>query len=748
MNVVSIRRSDEEAREPSFGIEPEENGGEQLKRLYAMLLRRWRLALGAGLIVFAAVVAYTLLSPRIYTASTLLMVNPGREQVISQEQMIENAAPSSAAVDSEIEVLRSTMLSARLAEEMNLIEDPEWNGALRPPGILSIVLAPFAALSAGDNASNPEEQALTQRDRVARAVNEAISVRRRGLSYGIEVSFDARDPRRAAQLLNKLTELYLLSQTEARFEASQRANEWLSSRLQELRLEVQTKERAAEDFRTANGLSLAAGGETNLPPQSTEVQTMLVQARADLAEKEARLRQVQQLLRAGGSADSIATALNSNTISELRTRESDIAQRVAELRQRYSAEHPQVLAAETELENVRQRINDEVRRITASLQNEVDVARARLGTLQGSFGGAAGARDQDNDAVIRYRELLREAAAARSVHESFLQRFHEVSDQGNLPTATSRVVSQATPPSAPSKPNMGSSLLMAILLAGLAGVGLAFLLETLDASLSNAEDAERKLGAPAVASIPVLRPRDLQSQPPHRRNPTHYLVDKPASGFAEAFRVLRTSLVHARVDRRLKVLAISSAVPDEGKTTTSLCIARIAAMAGQRVIVVDCDLRRHSLSEEVGVRGNASLLDVLIGEAQWRDAIVQDPESEAHVLPASNARFSPRDVFESQAMARLMEELRANYDLVVLDSAPVLAIAETRTVAGHADLTLVVVRSDKTPAGAVRTALKELKHAGADVAGVALNYVDPRRPGHGSYGDTLYYSYGRKYYSN
>jgi capsular exopolysaccharide synthesis family protein len=189
-------------------------------------------------------------------------------------------------------------------------------------------------------------------------------------------------------------------------------------------------------------------------------------------------------------------------------------------------------------------------------------------------------------------------------------------------------------------------------------------------------------------------------------------------------------------------------VPDEGKTTTSLCLARIAAMSGQSVLIVDCDLRRHSLSETIGVRPQYGLLNVLSGDTDWRGAIVQDPESQAQLLPALAGRFNPRDVFESQAMGALMAELRAAYDLVILDSAPVLAIAETRTIATHADLTLVVVRSDKTPAGAARTAMREIAQSGADIAGVALNYVDPRRPGRGAYGDTLYYSYARSYYHN
>lgn len=742
MNVISIRRgSTEELREAPPVMEED---GAQLRRLYGIFLRRWRLIVAVAIAVFAAVMAYTLLSPRIYSATALVMVNPGREQILSQEQMMEDAAPSSAAVDSEIEVLRSEMMSLRLVEAMNLVEDAEWNGALSSPGPLDAILAPlgvFSAPPATETASDEEQL------RVARNVRNAVSVRRRGLSYGIEVTIDARDPRRAAELVNRYTQLYLESQTEARFDASQRANAWLGDRLTELRQEVQVKERAAEQFRVENGLSLAAGGNVaNVAPQSAEVQTMLVQARADLAEKEARLRQVQQLLRSGGSADTLANTLTSDTIRELRSRESDLTQRVAEFRQRYSAEHPTVLAAETELGNVRQRIDDEIRRITSSLQNEVEVARSRLYSLQGSFGGATGASDENNEAVIRYRELLRDAAAARAVQEDFMTRSHELANQGELPVASSRIVSRATPPVAPSKPNLTSGLLMALLLAGLAGAGIALLLETLDATVSSAEDAERKLGVPAIASVPVLRPNDLKGLAPHRRSPEDYLVDKPASAFAEALRVLKTSLTHARVDRRPKVIAITSAVPEEGKTTMSICLTRIAAMSGQRVILVDCDLRRHSLSGNIARDARVGILDVLSGDRSWRDAVVQDPESAAHIIPALAARFTPREVFDSQAMQRLMEELRGAYDLVILDSAPVLAVAETRTVAGHADVALVVVRSSKTPAGATRTAIGELQHAGADVAGVAINMIDPRRPGRGTYGDSLYYSYGRSYY--
>lgn len=733
MNVVSTPTS-------PYQREAEDGGAGPLEQLYATLLRRWRIISAAAILVFVGVLATALLSPKIYTATALVMVSPAREQVIAQEQMIDSSAPNSAAVDSEIEVLRSPMLAARLVTALNLDQDPEWNSHLRSGGALSAALTPQRVEVAGAPGAEADRQANV--NRVAQAVSRALTVRRRGASYGIQVSMDSRNPRRAAELANKMVELYLVSQTEARFETSQRANSWLSGRLTELREDVRRKETAAEAFRLAHGLSSAAGGAANQQPQSSEVQALLVQTRADLAEKEARLRQVQRLIASGGSADSIANTLNSPVIAELRSREATIAQNVAELRQRYSAEHPAVLAAESELENAHLRIQEEISRITANLRNEVEVSRARLGTLQGSFGSVTGTREENNEAVIEYRELLRDAGAARSVQESFLQRFEELANQGELPVSTSRLVSPATRPSEPSKPKLQSALLLAVLLAGLSGVGLALLVEALDTSLGNAEDAERKLGVRSLSSIPALNSQNFKGVAPSRHAPFDYLIDKPASAFAEALRVLRTSLVHTLIDRKRKVLAVTSAVPDEGKTTLSLCLGRMSALAGQKVVLVDCDLRRHSLSESIGAKAELGLLEVLAGEGLWRQALVQDAESGVQVLPIVAPRFTSQEVFSSDAMSRLLEELREAFDLVILDAAPVLAIAESRTVAGHADATLIVVRSDKTPAVAVKTAIQEIERAGGTVAGVALNFVDARGTG------PLYFNYAHRYYQN
>jgi capsular exopolysaccharide synthesis family protein len=196
------------------------------------------------------------------------------------------------------------------------------------------------------------------------------------------------------------------------------------------------------------------------------------------------------------------------------------------------------------------------------------------------------------------------------------------------------------------------------------------------------------------------------------------------------------------------VLAITSALPDEGKTTVSLCLARIAALSGKRVVLVDCDLRRQSLAKVLGASPKSGLLEVLTDKVQWQSAVCEDEETTAHFLMGSPSAFTPLDLFSSQLMAGLIGELRQAYDLVILDCAPVLQVAETRTAAALADISIIVVRADKTPTTAVRTAIRALRNSDAKVHGVTLNFVNPPALGRGAYYNSLYYgSASSKYYA-
>jgi capsular exopolysaccharide synthesis family protein len=680
----------------------------------AMQVLRRRFLIMAVLGAVGVVVAFAMLMLRTpeYSATALVMIDPRQERVVGSEDVVGELPRDSSAIDSEIEVLRSPALLNELATALGLVRQRQG------------------------------EQAVATRD-ITGSIGGAIQVRRRGLTYVIEITASSTDPLRAQLIANTYSDVYIASQVNRRVDTAQRANSWLSRRLAELREDVQTKESAAETFRVQHGL-MAAQGASLAESQITNVQTQVLQAQADLAEREARFRQLQDLRRSGASLETMGNILNSETIRGLRGRESEIARRQSDLESRYLDTHPAVQAVRAERADIEHQIQQEIQRISANLGNEVAVARARLATLQDSLHSATGDLSDNSEASVRLRELEREATASRGVYESYLQRYQEIADRDQLNTSDARLVAYATAPTSPSSPKLRVSLALAIAVGLMLGLGAGVIAEIMDQSVKGADDLEAKVGYPAIATIPAISKRMMRQMPPAERHPSGYLVGRPMSAFTEALRVLRTVIVYSKLDFSVKVVAVTSALPDEGKTTISMCLARVAAMSGQRVCVVDCDLRKQSINDVVDIETDVGILQVLAGEAPWRSAIVRDPNSDAHILPVATSGFTPRDVFGSDAMSKLVGELRAHYDLVVLDCAPILAVAETRVLVKHADTVVIVARAGRSAIGAVRSAIQQTESAGGKVLGVALNYVLPNWQ---SYADSLYFYQAKSYYS-
>ena len=677
------------------------------------MLRRRFLIMGlVGLTVAAAAFTFLMLQTPSYTATSLLIINPRTERVLDSEAVVGSLPLQSSAIDSEIELLRSPALMNELAAALGL----------------------QSQRTGGETLST---------DDIAESLAGAITVNRRGMTYVIEITARSTDAQRAQLIANTYADVYIASQVNARVDTAQRANSWLSRRLAELRDDVQAKESAAETFRVQSGL-MSAQGSTLQEQQITNVQSSVLQAQADLAEREARFRQIQELRQSGAPLESIGNALNSETIRNLREREADIARRQSDLENRYLPTHPAVQAIRAERGDIEVQIQREIQRISVNLGNEVSVARARLATLQQSMRDATGDLSSNSGSSVRLRELEREAAASREVYESYLQRYQEIADQDQLNTSDARLLAYASRPNAPSSPKLRISLALAIAIGLLLGIGAGVISEILDQSVKNADDLESKVGYPAIASIPTISKRMMRQMPPAERHPSGYLVGRPMSAFTEALRVLRTVIVYSKLDFPVKVVAITSALPDEGKTTISMCLARVAAMSGQRVCVVDCDLRKQSINDVIDIETDVGILQVLAGEAPWRSAIVRDPNSDAHVLPVATSGFTPRDVFGSEAMERLVGELRAHYDLVILDCAPILAVAETRILVKQADTTVLVARAGRSAIGAVRSAVAQTEGAGGKVLGIALNCVLPHWQ---SYADSLYFYQSKSYYS-
>jgi capsular exopolysaccharide synthesis family protein len=491
---------------------------------------------------------------------------------------------------------------------------------------------------------------------------------------------------------------------------------------------------------------LSAGGSTLAEQAIRDLQANLTAAQAEYTERNARLRNLNAQMQSGAGIDSIAEAQNSSTINSLRTAQSAITTRKADVFRRYGEKHPEYKKVLVEEEDNARLIDAELRRIASSLEQDVLIASEKVKTLQGELNRRKGELAANNRAGVEQAALEREALASRTLFEEFNNRFKETNQLEPITEADAVIDSYAPVPGGPSFPNTKLNLILGIML-GLALAGfVGLVVELLDNYISSPEEAEQVTGVPYIGQIPLLPATGNFTKA--KIKPAEYLIEKPHSGFAEAFRHLRASIMFADIDKAAKTVAVVSSLPSEGKTSMTYCLGRMAAMSGTKTIVIDGDIRLRQLTETSGIKAEAGLLEYLFGEARLADAVVTDEKTGLHILPLTDRKHTPRDVFGSRAFDALLSMLQQTYDLIIIDTGPILLMAETRVVTSKVDQVVVATRWRKTNRGTLRDTMKILRDFHANVAGIVLTFVDLRKRAHHAYTTADYKAYAKYYHEH
>lgn len=728
-----------------YSPSPREAGGEpiDLHRLIAVFRRRLKLFAAVAAGVFLIVALVTLSETPKYTATANLQINTRTQEVVDSKAVLSGLTPETSVVDTEVEALKSPELAAAVVDELRLIEDPEFNDRLQTPGLVGTVKGWFG-LAPDRSAPTTEAGREAERQRVISGIGQRLSARRVGLTYSMNLSFTSESPVKSARIANLLADKYLESQLNRKLDATGDANSFLGSRLNELRQQMQTADAAVSNYRIANNL-LSSEGFTLTEQEISAYNQQLASVRAQEAEQVARLRTARAQLASGSSGDDVGEALTSQVVQNLRAQRAAISARVADMSSRYGPLHPDMVRSQRELADIDAQIQAEIRRIISNLEAQVRVAQERTASVQSSLSAARGALASNSGASVQLRELEGNAEAARAVYQSFLDRYRQTSAQAGTEQADATLVSRASIPTSQSAPNVMLNLALSLVLGLGAGLAAVVLLEMMEAGVGTTDDVERKLGLSAVGSIPLVS--SIAESADRGVSPIDFAVKRPLSVFAESFRSLRTSINYAAGSQGCKVVVVTSALPGEGKTTTTVGLAQVSAIAGSRVLLMDCDLRRRAVTRAMGLNTEAGLVELLQGKTTLEAIMTRDEESGAYILPLSNV-VATQDVFGTQAMDDLLAKLRGSFDLILIDTAPVLALADTRVLAAKADMTIVLTRWRKTPARATNTAIKMLQQSGAYILGVALTQVDVNAQAKQGYGDAgYYYSEYKKYYS-
>ena len=580
-------------------------------------------------------------------------------------------------------------------------------------------------------------------DRVITEFLRKLSVTPERRSRVVQISFESNNPKTTVTAANAIADFYIVAQLEAKFEATKRATTWLNERVEQLHEEVVAKERAIEKYRAEAGLLQGGQDATLASEQVSELNAQHVLELARLAGAQARLRQVNKLVNSPNGVESSVEVLQSPLIRQLRGEESLLERQIAELSGEYGERHPTLINARAELRDLRTKIRLEVDRVIQGLRNEVAIAGARAASLAASLEQFKQEIALLNQSGVQLRALELDAGASRTLLGNLLERTKQTASQENFQQADANIISYAAQPTSPSFPQKGLILSLALLAAFVQAVPLAFALEKLDLGFRSTEQISHSMGVKSLGIIPKVSKLAAIGKAPHE-----YILENPESAFAEAIRTLYTNVLLTDVVRRPKVILMASSMPGEGKTTVTLSLARALAMVGHRVIVVDCDLRMPSVHENLGIEPGPGLLDCLNAGARVEDVIQEDKETGTHILRAGTPIRSSPEQLDSEFMQQLLKQLGRKYDVVLLDSAPLLAVSDTLFLARLADKTIFLVRWAKTRRSVASLVLKQLLAARADVAGVLLTVVDVKSHATYGYGDSgVYHGKLKKYYT-
>ena len=734
------------ASAPTIGHAPDVT----LAGLLAVLRRRAVPMAIAFAIVLVVGIVYTLsLTPR-YTATSAVLFDNQNQNTLDLNQMLGEQAGPPISIENQIQILTSSSFAGKVVDKLKLESDPEFGDAMFGGGfgLMTSIKRLFG------NSAPPDESSLKEKQRIA-TINRFLDHMTADVAPGtsvISIQFSSQDPSKAAQIANAVADGYITDQLEAKFESTRIANAWLSQRLAELRKRVAEDESAVASYAAANNLQvLNEAGQTINDQRVGQLNDELLKARADLAEKETRYEGVRAVLARGGSVDAIPDLMSSGVFQSLRQQRAALIQQQSQLSSTFGARHPEMIKLNEQIASVNQQISGEVQRVLSALQSEVAVARSQVGVIQGGLNNAQGTNATASQASVRLRELQRTAESSKSLYEAFLKRFNELGEQGTLQSTNARVIGRAIIPASSSYPKTSLYLAGTVAAALLAAVILAFVLEQFDRGLRTRQQVEAELGLPMLANLPLEEPDELKwDEGTH--DASEVVVRKPLSAYNEAFRLLRAGVQLSNVDAPPVLILITSALPNEGKSTGALSMARSAALAGDRVLLIDGDIRRPAIGKILGIekKDGPGLVQCITGEAQVEKAIIKDALTPLSILLPGTTVRNPPDLIASAAMRNLLASLKKSYDLVIIDSSPVLPVIDSRLFGRMVDTTVFFVRWEDTPKDAANEALRLLHDFNVPVAGVALTMTDRKRQSrYGYYGDSYsYYGRYRDYYAS
>lgn len=706
-------------RTDAYGLDDTKETAVGLRTIVDLLRRQVRLIVLTLLIALGVALAYLMTVAPTYTAQTLIMFDPVRTNLLDAEQSFSSAQTDNSRIESEVEILRAPSTALAVVERANLISDPEFGPRV---GMRDRVLT---AIGLGNDRIETGDTLLNA---LIIQFQEATSINRRGLTYLIAVEVTAEDPQRAARLANIIAEVYIDAQVQAKVASSLRARDVLQAQIEAARGSLSASDLALDGFIETNLAELEAeGGSPELARLRVELDALRnsqlsIQVAADAA---------AAALEAEDFA-SLAARLGDESLADLAQERDQLARQLGQIANGTQAE-VDLRAALAALEGD---IADRAAAQIGNLRSELTVIDAQVVDFRSDVRAELLQSDLSSESLAQIFELQQEASIARRQYQNLLSRVRDLEVQASLQVADSRVVSPALAPHKPSAPNVPLILAVAVI-AGLGlGTGFAFLNEYYVGGITNVAQLSALIPATVGSTIPLETDRIGA-----RLSFADRVVAQPLSLYAESIRRLRASLDESWRKRGLigraqhhsadaphqagRLVMITSAVPAEGKTTLALALARTYAVSGKKTLLIDADLRQPNVHNQVDTQPEFGLIDYLKDPNALIEHLENPDQSQTHaefytqdndtdlslLLGARRADLPTDQLLSSSVFEYVLEQARQRFDIVVVDTSPLLPVVDARYVAHFADAVVMPVRYATTSQTDLRSAYRVLEES-------------------------------------
>ncbi|MDS4021026.1 MAG: polysaccharide biosynthesis tyrosine autokinase [Candidatus Competibacter sp.] len=731
---------------PIFEDEPEGEGLD-LRQLWEVIVkRRWTIIVFTAIVVVAVVTATYLKTP-IYRASLTLQIDREDIKILAMGEVSPNEARGWGGQDyfqTQYELLKSRSLARRVVNQMGLANRPV--EVPRSPSLFGQVgdwLAgwlPRAGVAKddtpGEEAPEPAAADSARLEGAIGGVLGGLTVEPVRNSRLVRLHYDSPDPKLAANILNSLAKAYINLNLERRFDATTYARNFLQERLQQVKAKLEESERELVEFSRREEIIAVDQKESVITQNLTAANAALIDAEKKRMAAEAIYRQML-----GARGQGLTQVLDSKIIQDLKQTRAKLEAQYQDNLSVYKPAYPTMVQLRNQINQVDAMINQEIGNIRAAITADYEAAKNEESLLRTNLDRMKQEVLALQGRSIQFNILRRETDTNRQLYDGLLQRYKEVGVAAGVGTNNISVVDEAKVPSRPYKPDMRSNALLALVLGLLGGVGLAFLFEHLDDTVRRPEDLEKLLGLPVLGVIPMTRLERGDDRPIALAG-----HDDPRSAFAEAYRSVRTALQFSTASGVPRLLTVTSAMVGEGKSTTAVSLAIQFAQAGKRTLLVEADLRKPSLHRVLELDNQVGLTHYLAGgEAQPIDITRPTHIPNLFAISAGPLPPNPAELLSSARMVALLALAAEKFDQVILDSPPLLGLADALIIGNLCEGTLLTVEMGGTPRGYVQGAFKRLRGARVHVLGTILTKLEAR-PGAYGYYRSHYYYYHTGYY--